>query len=53
MTKVANSSEVLRYVLPAAEANGERLLTYKLAHLMDNMTPERIEKILKRSAKKV
>lgn len=46
-----NVDEVLSQVLPGAAANGEKLLTYKLAHLYRNgLTPERIQTILQRSS---
>lgn len=47
-TTVKNSGEVLAHVLPQAEASGQRILTYKLQHLFDNMTAEKLQKILQR-----
>lgn len=35
-TSVKNAGELLNNVLPTAAANGEKLLTYKLAHLYRN-----------------
>lgn len=46
-----NSREVLHFVLPKAEANGARLLEYKLKHFYaNNISPEKVQAILQKSA---
>lgn len=46
----ANSDLLLNHILPVAEANGERLLSYKLAHFYrNNLTPETIQSILQKN----